>query len=178
MPLKEPVKRIDLDEIMLTAEQLAKIMNLSVEAVYRYARELGMPRAGKGQYPMLECLQWAFEYYRSQIKGEAAVVDERQKLVKAQRVHQEITTQKLRNELLDAELVQSAIAQMASTYATQLDSLAARLSAKVANLDDPVVINNVIKSECNIIRSATSAAVQNMVDTGSSGGDNSTAAAA
>ena len=178
MPLNTPVKRIDLEGVQLTADQLSHLLNVSVEAVYRYARELGMPRSAKGQYPMVECLQWAFEYYRNQIKGEAAVVDERSKLVRAQRIHQEIATKKLRNELLDAELVQTAIASMASTFATQLDSLSARLSAKVANLDDPVVINNVIKSECDLIRSATSAAITNMVDSGSSGGDNSTAAAA
>jgi len=152
---------LDHDTLTVSLKDLARYFEVSGAMVMKYAREGGMPRAkGKGRYPLMECIQWRYRKLQAK-RGEDAgdIAEEREKLIRAQRIGQELNNAKARGELLDAELVATAMQQMAALFSTQLDGLAARVAPQLSQIRDPGTIAKVIFDECRLIRRNASGAV-------------------
>jgi hypothetical protein len=112
-------------------------------------------------YLLKECIQWRHRKLQAK-RGEDAgdIAEEREKLIRAQRIGQELNNAKARGELLDAELVATVLQHMAALISTQIDGLAARVAPQLAQIRDPATIAKVIFDECRAIRRTASRAVE------------------
>lgn len=152
----------DHDKLTVTVTDLSRYLDVKPPMVMKYAREGGMPKGRvKGRYPLRECVLWKIRKLANKNGEESGdIVEERRKLIAAQRVGQELDNAKVRGELLDAGLVTTAMQRMAALFATQLDGLAARVAPEVSRLRDPADIARVIFDECRVIRGTASRAVE------------------
>lgn len=145
-----------------TVEELANMLRVSPATIMRWAREEGMPRQSHGRYPLVPVIQWyADRHHGNANRASSELEEERRKLITSQRIGQDLANQKVRGELIDAALVQTAIQHMGALIATQLDGLAPRVSSQLSQLRDPVAIARVLSDECRSIRQAASQAVSN-----------------
>jgi len=150
-----------------------EVFGVSRDMIMKYVSEHGMPKAGRGTYELLDCFNW----YSNRLKlaadgGENGdIAEEKLKLVRAQRQRVELENKKKRSELLEAEFVGTVYNKAATTYASQLDGLGARLASVVAGMDDPGEIQRVIFNECRAIRESTAAEFVGLAYEYDGGGD-------
>jgi phage terminase Nu1 subunit (DNA packaging protein) len=130
-----------------------------------FAREEGLPRAARGRYPLLEILRWRDDKLAATVKGDSDLTEERRLYVITQRHRQELENRKTAGQLIPADEVANIINKLCVIFASQLDGLAPRLAATLANVDDPGVIAGTIDHECKHIRSAASVSVQEFATT-------------
>ena len=152
---------LDWDRMLVTLPELSKIFRVSESMVMKYARESDMPKGStKGRYPLLACLWWREDRLAKSVDSESKdILEERRKLIVSQRIGQELENAKTREELLDSDLVGTAIQHMGALIATQLDGLAPRLTPLLMQVRDPAQITRLITDECRTIRGAASGAV-------------------
>ena len=145
--------------------------------VRRYVNDHGMPRAGRGQYLLGDCIKWYINRVRVAAEsGEGSdISEEKLKLVRAQRHRVELDNKKVRGELIDHDTVSGVVNQLGSIYASQLDSLGARVAGIIAGVADPGEVQRILFDECRNIRNNTSAAVIDLAVTYDDSGDNPTA---
>lgn len=151
----------DWAKMTVSIAALAGFFGVSEAAVLKWGRVNGMPRGTeKGRYPFRECVMWRLNRAQSKSgEDDGDIAEERRKLILAQRIGQELTNSKTRAELLDADLVATAMQHMAALIATQLDGMAARLAPQLSQLRDPTAIAKVVFDECRSVRSSASGAV-------------------
>jgi len=157
---REAATFADLNNLEVNADQLAELFNVKKGTVLHYAREAGMPRVSRGRYRLADCVQWYIEKQRALMDGGGDMTDERRKLITAQRQRHEIEAQRLRSELIDAELVMTAFNELAVIYATQLDGFGPRVAPRLLNQVDTGEVVRILHDEARHIRRSTSTAVQ------------------
>lgn len=165
----------DWDRMTVSLAGLAKIFRVSESMVMKYARESQMPKGTeKGRYPLLASLWWREDRAAAAHAAEAEskdIVEERRKLIVSQRQHQELENAKMREEMLDASLVDTVIQQVGALIATQLDGLAPRLAPRLVLLQDQAAIQKMLYDECREIRTNASRAVSRYAATFAAGED-------
>lgn len=150
----------DWPRMTVSIAALAGFWGVSEASVNKWGREGGMPRGTeKGRYPFRECVLWRVAKLTNDTGGDTDIAEERRQLIHAQRIGQELDNAKVREELLDADLVATAMQHLGALIATQLDGMAARLAPQLSQLHDPAAIAKVIFDECRSVRSTASRAV-------------------
>ena len=153
-------------------------MGVTPEMVRRYVNDYGMPRQTKGKYLLRDCMQWYINRLKITATGgeNSDIAEEKLKLVRAQRNRVELDNKKVRSELIDHDTIAGAFNQMGSVFASQLDSLGARMAGILSGIADPGEIQRILFNECRAIRDTTSATVIDLAITYDHGGDNPPAA--
>jgi len=157
---RAPAEFADLGTLEVSADQLADLLCVKKGTVLHYAREAGMPRVSRGRYRLVDCVQWYLEKQRALMGGDGDMTEERKKLITAQRIRHEIEGQRLRGELIEAELVFSALNELGVIYSTQLDGFGPRVAPRLLNQVNTGEVARIIHDEARHIRRTTSAAVQ------------------
>ena len=167
-----------LDGCYISAASLAELMGVTPEMVRRYVNDYGMPREGRGKYALRESMQWYVNRLKiTATSGENGdIAEEKLKLVRAQRHRVELDNKKVRNQLIDHDTVAGAFNQMGSIFASQLDSLGARMAGILSGVTDPGEIQRILFDECRAIRDSASAATIDLAVTYDHSGDHTTAA--
>lgn len=155
----------DLDTLEVNADQLAELFNVRKGTVLHYAREAGMPRVSRGRYRLADCVQWYLEKQRTLMEGGGDMSEERRKLITAQRQRHEIEAQRLRGELVAADLVDATFNELAVIFATQLDGFGPRVAPRLLNQVNTGEVVRILHDETRHIRRSTSAAVQDFAST-------------
>lgn len=152
-----------LEGFTVTAEELADLLEVDRRTVYRHAAEEGMPRIGRGRYPLADCVR----YYMRRLKTEAelkqtdpGIDDDRRRLVVAQAEKCELENRQTRGSLIEAPMVAAVLNQVAAIIATQLDALGPRTANDLARMSDPAAIQLHLRGEGAAIRSAISGALE------------------
>lgn len=172
-----PVKnyRVEtLDGCYVSARSLAELIGVTPEMLRRYVNDYGMPRESRGKYLLRDSMQWYIKRLKITATGgeNNDIAEEKLKLVRAQRHRVELDNKKVRGELIDHDTVAGAFHQMGAVFASQLDSLGARMAGVLSNITDPGEIQRVIFNECRGIRDTTAAVATDLAVNYDHGGDN------
>lgn len=149
----------DFSDMTCSAEALGQLLGLTRESIARLAKTEGMPKVKTGHYGIVECVTWALDFERGKTKS-ATPADKkaRMEVAKEQALRYRIENAKNLSELLPAAEVGSAFAALSSQLASLLDSLAPRMAAELAAIDEPAKLQQVLFDECRNIRNNASAA--------------------
>lgn len=166
-----------LKDTYISAEALAELFGVTAHMVRRYVNDHGMPRAGRGQYLLGDCVKWYIGRIRVAAEnGEHGdISEEKLKLVRAQRHRVELDNKKVRGELIDHDTVAGAFNQMGSVFASQLDSVGARMAGILSGITDPGEIQRILFDECRAIRDTTAAVITDLAVTYDDRADNTAA---
>ena len=146
---------IDVDKVTCGHVVLTELFDITAMTLSRWVQD-GMPKYAKGVYPLKDCIRWAFERMRSQAGHETSEIqDSRRMLYDVQRAKHELEIKRINGEVVDVEVVASAVREMASIFATQLDGLAPRMAAQLATINNPTQIQRELFRETREIRRAT-----------------------
>lgn len=101
---------------------------------------------------------------RSALPEAVNVGEQTARLRRAQADREELEIAERRGELIPAEEVKQAVLLAAGVYASQLDALPGRLANELAALNDPALILDRLRAECNRVRAATASALDELAD--------------
>ncbi|MEQ8857746.1 MAG: terminase small subunit [Pseudomonadales bacterium] len=157
--------------MIVNRRQFADFVGVSERVVGRWVAQ-GMPvrrQGGKGRALEIEssdAVGWMIEQHLTAELGErtgsaddtAPMSEHRAALLQQQTRKLRLANQKTEGDLVPADQVQSTFTEVATIYATQLDSLAGRLAAGNA------VERQRVFDECRRIRTETADSLQALVD--------------
>jgi len=115
---------------ILTAAELASLVGVTPQAVTQWARDAGLPRVAKGQYPAVECLAWAARHFAARVSDAPAEARSRRAVADAKRAEAEAQIAEERLAQIRAESVpladaEEAVAAAASEVVKRLRALPA-----------------------------------------------------
>lgn len=166
MPISEA-----LQAITVSAEELADVVEVDRRTIYRHAAQEGLPRVRRGEYPLVECVQYyvrklkvAAEMRQGNGAGDQAAEADRRRLVVAQAEKYELENRATRGELIEAELVGQVLTTIGSIVSTQVDALGPRTAARLSAMTDPAEIILYLRDECATIREAVADELERLAD--------------
>lgn len=167
-----------IERIEVNAEELAGLLQVEPRTVYRFAKAEGMPRAGRGRYPLAVCIRWYFDRISGQHSAQAVdpVKEDRRRLYRAQAAKAELENRMRRGELVEIDAMDAAYMAFAGAVGSQLEALAHKVAARLAALTDPREIARVLQDECRVIRNSAAAAARDIASDLQSGDDDRAAA--
>lgn len=152
-------------------KELAEWLGITPRSIQLHKAD-GMPGDGRGQYPLRACVAWYCDRLRTATqRSDGELSDEKRKLTRAQRLRAELELDTRRGELLEADEVIRVLSEIAGIVASGLDSLAPRVSGRVADMTDPAAIQRLLFDEARAIRSSLSTSIQLIAGDHGSGKD-------
>ena len=136
----------------VTRPVIAQLLDVSQGRIDQLVME-GMPKAARGKYEPLACVNWFIEFWRERATGTDASLDDiRKKLIVSQTEKNELDNAARKGELLPANDVTMAVQQIAVICSTRMDGLGARLAVDLASESDPARIETLVRKETRDIR--------------------------
>lgn len=126
---------------------IAKLLNITERRVQQLARENIIPKANKGKYDLVGCIQGYITYLQNTIsQGECKdLKHERTRLTKFQADKALIDLQIIQGKAILIPDVEKQVANMISVVRTKLLGLPTKLAPIISNENDTNVIENIIK---------------------------------
>lgn len=153
---------------VVTTNQLAELLGVGDRHIRTMANN-GMPRIRRGTYHAPTCIQW---YLGQKIDGETRDRgDQRTKLYAAQTEKLQTETRRLKETLLDADVVSSEMYELASLVATQIDAVEPRITRTLPPESRPL-----LRAELKAVRTAIADHVETHARTRDSSSDHPAAA--
>lgn len=127
---------------------IAKLLNITERRVQQLARENIIPKANKGKYDLVGCIQGYITYLQNTIsQGECKdLKHERTRLTKFQADKALIDLQIIQGKAILIPDVEKQVANMISVVRTKLLGLPTKLAPIISNENDTNVIENIIKN--------------------------------
>lgn len=146
----------------LSRAEIAQVFDCTPRNVSHLVAE-GLPRMDDGRFDLRDCYRWAMARARAKAaEGPAKSQAIKDRLIEAQRRKIELEIDVMRQRMLPCELVATVINRIASTVATQLDSLGPRLAGELADEDDPRRIQAALLREARATRAAIAQAMRQL----------------
>lgn len=154
-----PVDRDSFASLLARKDVIAWLLHSSERTVLRMCKDHGMPKSGPNLFAVADVVQWYITHLITKGHGGESkdIAEERKGLVRAQRLRHELEIEQRRGNLIDAEAVGNVLNEMATIYSRHLESLSGRLAARVAGMDSPAEIAELLTRETRAVRAATSA---------------------
>ncbi|MCA9362639.1 terminase small subunit, Nu1 [Candidatus Kaiserbacteria bacterium] len=128
---------------------VAKILNISERRIQQLVKDGILPKAQRGKYDLVGCVQSYIGYLQERAYGQGAEAKdtqhERARLLKAQADKTELEVAVLRKALLPAEAVEEAWIGVLSAFKARMLSLPTKAAQYVAHLTDPSSVENTLR---------------------------------
>lgn len=128
---------------------IAKLFNLTERRVQQLAKDGVIPKANKGKYELVACVQGYIHYLQERAMGkDSAPQDtytERARLLKAQADKTELEVGTLKGKLLQIEQVESSWATMVTSCRSRLLTIPSKSAHQIAALNEPQEIERFLK---------------------------------
>ncbi len=135
------------------ADALGELLGVTRETVARFAKVDGMPKGGRGVYPVAECVNWCIDRERNKGSNESpADKQARIDLNEQQTLKLKLQNQQSLLEMLPVELVRGALFKAVSSLASELEGLAARIAPELIDIDQPAEMQGRLRDELRQIR--------------------------
>jgi hypothetical protein len=138
---------------------LAKLFNCTERYVQKLAGDDIIPRAEKGKYDLILCVQNYTQHLRDQAIGKGGgsgnVNTENARLKKAQVEHKEFQVEIIKGDWIPRDEVRDLVTSIAVIYGSSLDALGGRQANELAGIDNPAEIRRQLFGECRQIREDT-----------------------
>lgn len=139
-----------------SASTIADILLLDPRRVQQLSKEGIIPRAARGQYPLVDCVQGYIRYLRDQTKGrDPERVAEEKKITTENRRLKELTRKELEGELVNAKELEANITKLFVDIKTRIRAIAPKTAQEISHItlknksEREVIteIQNVLKKE-------------------------------
>lgn len=165
------------DGVTCNADALGELLGVTRETIARFAKVDGMPKGGRGVYPVAECVNWCIDRERNKGSNESpADKQARIDLNEQQTLKLKLQNQQSLLEMLPVELVRGALFKAVSSLASELEGLAARIAPELIDIDQPAEMQGRLRDELRQIRDTYAATLGTIAGDIVSGDDNKTAA--
>lgn len=139
------------------ADFFARLFNLTPRRVQQLAKDGVIPRAGRGEYPLLASVRGYVDFLQKAAAGQNRKTfdkGERERLASEQADKVAIENATKRGELVRREDVEQVVTEMVALLASQLDGVAGRVANEVAATNEPSRAREIILREHRRIRTA------------------------
>lgn len=134
---------------------LATMFGCTDRYVQKLATDEIIPRADKGKYDLVLCVQSYIQHLKDAAigkKGTGSVNTENARLKKAQAEHKEFQVEIIKGDWIPRDEVRDFVTSIAVIYGTSLDALGGRQANDLAGISNPAEIRQRIFGECRQIR--------------------------
>ncbi len=141
---------------LVSVEVLAEFFGKDVRTIQLWAKNEGLPKEERGKYDFIPCVQWYISKLEKEIErlklGDETVYElERQnKKLSIQKKQMEIS--QLEKTLISLPEIEELLVDMATVFASGLQTLKSKLAPKLVGLEDMKTIQNIIEEETNNLR--------------------------
>ncbi len=136
-------------QILHKVAVIARFLNLTERRVQQLARDGIIPKAEKGKYDLVRCVQHYVRYLQDRAYGNADAPrdthHERARLIKAQADKTELEVAALRNQLIPIETIEHDWMQQVSACRMRLLAIPSKSAFQIAALKEPTEIERFLK---------------------------------
>ena len=136
-------------QILHKVAVIARFLNLTERRVQQLARDGIIPKAEKGKYDLVRCVQQYVRYLQDRAYGNADAPrdthHERARLIKAQADKTELEVAALRNQLIPIEAIEHDWMQQVSACRMRLLAIPSKSAFQIAALKEPSEIERFLK---------------------------------
>lgn len=137
-----------------TAWELSSLLGITERRIQQLVKE-GMPKSGRGEYPLRECVRFYVGHLHRLIEEEKSdtVVSEKIRLMRAKAEKAEVEVLKLRGEVLDLERVRQETMLISVEIKEAFLAVAGRLAPELAGKDAGYIkhrLNRAITEAMNV----------------------------
>jgi phage terminase Nu1 subunit (DNA packaging protein) len=137
-------------QILHKVAVIARFLNLTERRVQQLARDGIIPKAEKGKYDLVRCVQQYVRYLQDRAYGNADAPrdthHERARLIKAQADKTELEVAALRNQLIPIETIEHDWMQQVSACRMRLLAIPSKSAFQIAALKQPTEIERFLKA--------------------------------
>ena len=134
-----------------TLEQIAHLLKLTPRMVNLHVREHGMPRVGRGEYDLVQCVHWYIEFKDRLIKearrGDESEQQARARLVKATADLRELELAHAREKLIDVSTVSLMWERLVVAFKTRMLAIPTKLPQQLIACKDIGQIKDALERE-------------------------------
>ncbi len=128
LPLDGPETK---QELMYPAGTIAHLLMITDRRLRQLAQEGLVPKATRGRYPLVGCVQSYIKYLQQLKMGSSERSDEATRLTRVRADKHELDLREKTGELYKREVVDQALFDVATNLAAMLDGSASRIASKV-----------------------------------------------
>ena len=118
----------------VNVEYLSEIFGVDIRTVQMYAKNNGLPKDERGEYPLVDCLLWFIKKQKDTIKDLAEInplTISRKEAIDLSNQRRQIELEQKRNTLVEKDLVEMAFVTILKMLGRNADSIAPRLMKKL-----------------------------------------------
>ena len=94
---------MNIQEILVSSKDLALVFNVSVRTIWAWVGKR-LPKSGRGQFPLLECVRWWRENILGDIQGQASLGDQKLRYAVARARREELRVEVEEGRLIDKDV--------------------------------------------------------------------------
>lgn len=142
-------------QVIVSGQQMAKILGVTIRAVQQRVTEKGMPRASKDKYDLVAIMAWREERIRAELSKDTrdaerfdkAAADEKEEKAALAKMDRKLR----QGELLEKTDVQRGLIEWIIAVKTALTALAIMLSKQLIGVEDEFKISDIVTEEVDRI---------------------------
>jgi phage terminase Nu1 subunit (DNA packaging protein) len=135
----------------ITVGALARVFELTPGRIQQFVEAGVIPRAGRGIYELIPCVQGYLRHLRKQLAdqgmGSTDYVTERARLTRARADVAEMDRGISRGELIPGDQIEAAWLEFAGIVRQRILTVPDKLAARLAAVRDPVQIARIVRTE-------------------------------
>ena len=134
-----------------TLEQIAHLLKLTPRMVNLHVREHGMPRVGRGEYDLVQCVHWYIDFKDRLIKearrGDESEQQARARLVKATADLRELELAHAREKLVDVSTVALMWERLVVAFKTRMLAIPTKLPHRLVACKEMGEVKELLEAE-------------------------------
>lgn len=112
----------------------------------------GMPKLARGKFDLAKCVQWRVAHVEEAASERIKSNSDKARINEINTEMKEIELATMKGEMIEADLVNQFMQELASLVATSLDAIGPRLSQDLTGIDDAFTIQETITVETRSVR--------------------------
>lgn len=148
-------------DLIVTGPTLRAVLGVSTRQFHRLTRAGVIPRHGR-MFDLRKAVPAYVKYLREGRESSSAIAEATLQLRQAQRREIEARTRRAERDVVSLDEVGSVFEAAMTLVGGQLDGIAGRLCAELAQTDDPAIVREKLFHECRRIRNAAAAELETL----------------
>lgn len=141
----------DIGSMEVSTDEIATVFDVTRRSIQSWARA-GMPRSGRGKYPLAKCVRWVVQRWQSRATtGADAARKAREKWLRAKAGRESLKLRNERQEVMPVAVVDKAAFEAGRQIRDQVQSIADRCAPLVAAESDQHECRMILRREIDYI---------------------------
>jgi phage terminase Nu1 subunit (DNA packaging protein) len=141
----------DVIALDISSHELARVLDVTTRRLAMLASDGIIPRARKGRYPFVPCVQEYVRYLRSVAseQGDDVLAKQRARLTKSKADVAEMERAQMMGELVPVKELIAAGTAIAAVVRTRVEAIPAKMANQLLNLKSPRDVEAILRPECD-----------------------------